>query len=215
MTTGAAGTEATVENTGTNTNAVLEFTIPRGAMPTLEAGPVQTVPSGQNANVEVTENGQGTGYTLNLTIPQGPTGPGYGLNAYGGRYNSTQQSITTVTSQDTTLDLTNVMSANEGVDTTTANTITIQDAGVYEIHYRALVGMDQAGTVTLSVQDGSSPVDGTAQQLTLAMNAPQVFETVTIAELSQGDNLTLNFNTQASGANVTVNNAVLIVKMLD
>ena len=117
-TTGEPGTNAQVTNSGTSGNAILNFTIPRGATgatgptgpqglqgetgatgptgpqglqgetgatgptgpqglqgetPTLEIGTVTTGEPGTQATASIT--GTAPNYVLNLTIPQGPTGP--------------------------------------------------------------------------------------------------------------------------------------------
>lgn len=101
--TGAAGTNATVTNTGTAQDAILNFTIPRGATgvtgptgptgetgetgatgptgptgadaetPTISIGTVTTGAPGTEATASI--SGTAPNYLLNLTIPQGPTGP--------------------------------------------------------------------------------------------------------------------------------------------
>ena len=93
-TTTAPGTNASVVNTGTSSNAVLNFSIPAGATgptgptgpqglqgetgpsgetPTLAIGTVTTGAPGTEATASIT--GTAPNYVLNLTIPQGPTGP--------------------------------------------------------------------------------------------------------------------------------------------
>ena len=102
-TTGEPGTNAQVTNSGTSENAILNFTIPRGETgatgptgpqglqgetgatgptgpqglqgetPILEIGTVTTGEPGTQAAASIT--GTAPNYILNLTIPQGPTGP--------------------------------------------------------------------------------------------------------------------------------------------
>ena len=108
-TTGDAGTVASVTNSGTSENVVLNFVIPRGEQgltgptgpqgeqgiqgltgetgatgptgptgptgetPTLAIGTVSTGEPGSQAAANIT--GTAPNYVLNLTIPQGPTGP--------------------------------------------------------------------------------------------------------------------------------------------
>ena len=111
-TTGEPGTNSQVTNSGTSENAILNFTIPRGATgpqglqgetgatgptgpqglqgetgatgptgpqglqgetPILEIGTVTTGEPGTQATASIT--GTAPNYILNLTIPQGPTGP--------------------------------------------------------------------------------------------------------------------------------------------
>ena len=87
-TTAEPGTDATVTNVGTAENVILEFSIPTGAngadgatgptgptgaTPTLTIGTVTTGDPGTEATATIT--GTSPNFVLNLTIPQGPTGP--------------------------------------------------------------------------------------------------------------------------------------------
>ena len=99
-TTGEAGTDATVINSGTAENVILDFTIPAeatgptgptgadgaigatgptgpagidGETPTITIGTVTTGAPGTDAEATIT--GTAPNFILNLTIPQGPTGP--------------------------------------------------------------------------------------------------------------------------------------------
>ncbi len=88
------GTQATATISGTDGNYTLDFTIPQGATgpqgetgaegaqgvagqdgetPTLAIGTVSTGAPGSDAEATIT--GTAPNYVLNLTIPQGPTGP--------------------------------------------------------------------------------------------------------------------------------------------
>ena len=81
VTTGEAGTDATVTNSGTSSNAVLDFVIPKGekgdkgdqgdtgATPNIQIGNVQTLEPGQQATASV--NGTPENPLLNLGIPKG------------------------------------------------------------------------------------------------------------------------------------------------
>ena len=70
-TTGAAGTNASVINTGTNTAAVFAFTIPRGATGATGATGAQGIP-GSSATIDPVPT------TISLNIP---TSTGYGVNS--------------------------------------------------------------------------------------------------------------------------------------
>ena len=93
-TTSDPGTAASVTNVGTEDNVILEFNIPAGATgptgatgdigptgptgatgdtPTLTIGTVTTGDPGTEASATIT--GTSPNFILNLTIPQGPTGP--------------------------------------------------------------------------------------------------------------------------------------------
>ena len=83
-TTGEAGTEASVVNSGTSENVILDFVIPQGVQgetgpqgadgitPTLAIGTVTTGAPGSEAAASIT--GEAPNYVLNLTIPQGLPG---------------------------------------------------------------------------------------------------------------------------------------------
>ena len=74
--TGDPGTEASVTNSGTETDVILDFVIPEGIAgetPNLTIGTVTTGNPGTEAAATIT--GTAPNFVLNLTIPQGPTGP--------------------------------------------------------------------------------------------------------------------------------------------
>lgn len=83
-TTGAAGTNASVSNSGTSSAAVLNFTIPRGdtgaagqngqdgAAASVSVGTTTTLPAGSSATV--TNSGTSSAAVLNFGIPKGDTG---------------------------------------------------------------------------------------------------------------------------------------------
>lgn len=79
-TTGEPGTDASVTNSGTNTEVKLNFTIPRGAngatgaTPNLQIGEVTTLDAGNDATASIT--GTPENPLLNLGIPKGADGGG-------------------------------------------------------------------------------------------------------------------------------------------
>lgn len=187
-TTGEAGGEASVTNTGTAENVVLDFTIPQGP----------TGPQGE------------TGAT-------GPTGPANGLNAFGGIYNEQTGTVELTDSTATVVDLDTTMPENN-VSYDTPNNITIQEDGIYELIYFAQVSSNQTGDITLSVRDGDSNVDGTAISKNLTQSQVYTYNGDFIANLTQGSNLNLTFQgTTTTTLTLTGEglNAYLIVKKLD
>ena len=75
VTTGAAGTQAEVTNTGDEHDAVFNFKIPqgqRGSAATIRIGETESVATGEPA--EVTNSGTTTDAVLNFKIPRGPAG---------------------------------------------------------------------------------------------------------------------------------------------
>ena len=71
VTTGEAGTDATVTNIGTSGAAVLDFSIPRGAAATITAGTTTTGAAGTSASV--VNSGNESAAVLDFTIPGSPT----------------------------------------------------------------------------------------------------------------------------------------------
>ena len=84
VTTGAAGTQAEVANSGDEHDAVFNFKIPqgeRGNAATIRIGTTEVADSG--APAEVTNSGTATDAVLNFKIPRGPTGePGHASYLY-------------------------------------------------------------------------------------------------------------------------------------
>lgn len=72
VTTGNPGSSATVTNSGTDTAAVFDFTIPRGDAATVAVGTVSTGVAGSAATV--TNSGSAGAAVFNFTIPQGVPG---------------------------------------------------------------------------------------------------------------------------------------------
>lgn len=103
VTTGAAGSNVVITNSGTTANAVLNFSIPRGdagangsngangAAATVAIGTVTTGAAGSSASV--TNVGTSTNAILNMTIPRGNTGASGGgyvsVDTYGAVGNGT------------------------------------------------------------------------------------------------------------------------------
>lgn len=98
-TTGSAGTDATVTNSGTDTDVTLDFTIPQGV--TGDTGPsgpanslsIGTVSTGATA---ATITGTAPNQTLNLTLQKGDTGGtgSTGKGFTGGNYSATTGEVT-------------------------------------------------------------------------------------------------------------------------
>ncbi len=148
-TTGAPGTNASVTNSGTAQNAVLNFTIPAGkngtdgtdgadgTPATVSIGTTTTGTPGTNAFV--TNTGTQQDAVLNFTIPAGKDGKDgkdgtNGLASYGGLYSSKNQTAKPASAAayqqvqlDSAMPLSNV---NTGL-----NNLTIGSDGNYEISY--------------------------------------------------------------------------------
>lgn len=106
-TTGAAGTNASVTNTGTSSAAVLNFTIPRGdkgdkgdtgsagSAATISVGTVTTGAEGSDATV--TNSGTSSAAVFDFTIPRGATGATGGKGDKGDQGDAATISVGTTT----------------------------------------------------------------------------------------------------------------------
>ena len=104
-----------------------------------------------------------TGYTIDFTIPQGPTGPtgitgptgatgpANGLNAYGGKFSNTSQTLNISLGSATQIPLANNL-PNLNTTYTPANSITVAQAGTYEINYFSNISAAVATTITQAVR---------------------------------------------------------------
>ncbi len=154
------------------------------------------------------------GYKLNFVIPAGEPGPANGLNAYGGLYSTNQQSINLNGVAPITVTLDNVM-AQSNIDTTANNSsITITNAGNYEITYRAIVNLNSEGEVSMSVQNGGQNLAGTIETLTLPATQDTVLTNTVITALNNNDTLTLVISS-GSQLDGNIEAASLVVKKID
>ena len=217
-TTGAPGTNASVTNTGTESNAVLNFVIPAGTTgatgangatgadgtaATIQVGTTTTGAPGTEASV--TNTGTESNAVLNFVIPAGATG----ASAAESRpsvlavQDTTEQALTENTPVSFAVNL-----LQSGTDLTHAagsNQITVETPGIYQAAFTAEVSPTGTATlpltISLSLEQGttiletSSTTMTTAEQSnTLAWNIPF---TVTAAPevlqiLSDGTDVILN-----------------------
>lgn len=106
--------------------------------------------------------------------------------------------------------------ANENV-TASGNTLTVAQAGDYEITYN--LGATAGTEITnanFAIQENGSDITGTTETATIGTTTPTVFNGSIIAPLTAGAEITMTVADPASGnATITVDNARLIVKKLD
>ena len=154
-----------------------------------------------------------------LTGPTGPTGPtgtsGTGLDSYGGRYSTIDQTFTTTTGTPTQIELANVMPALDIDTTTNPNALTITDAGDYELTYNALAEVDNAGNLTLAIRNNGTNIPGTVQTLTLTANESESFGGSIIVTLAAGSIIDLALTSTVDTTDGTVNQASLTAKKIN
>ena len=168
-TTTDAGSNASVTNSGTNENVILDFSIPRGSIgPT---GP--TGPTGPQGNI-------------GLTGATGATGPTGGVAAYGERYTEGAETVTLTPNQDGQIPLqTNGPSLNTTY--TTSNAITVGDAGTYQIYYLLDASSSQQADITVFVRKNNTEIDGSSITLNAPANENELFIGSIITTLAAGD----------------------------
>lgn len=139
-----------------------------------------------------------TGYTIDFVIPQGPTGPtgiigptgptgpANGLNAYGGKYNNTSQTLNLAIGSATQVPLANAM-PNLNTTYTPANSITVAQAGTYEINYFSNVSAAVATTITQAVRVNGTNIPSTVISRALSVGVGSTYTGSTIVTLAAGD----------------------------
>ena len=192
-----------------NTNYLLNFVIPQG--PTGPQG--LTGPTGATGP-------QGLAGPTGATGPQGVTGPtgpsSEGLKAYGGRYSNTEQSISLSILTPTQIALTNTM-PNSNTSYTTANTITTQQGGIYEINYYVNMTATVATTVTVAVRSNGTNIASTVISRLLSVGTNSIYSGNTIVNLPANANIDLAMSASLA-VGITLGtgvNATLSIKRLN
>lgn len=166
-----------------------------------------------------------TGYTIDFVIPQGPTGPtgitgttgptgatgpANGLNAYGGKYNNTSQTLNLTIGSATQIPLANNM-PNLNTTYTPTNSITVTQAGTYEINYFSNVSAALGTTVTQAVRINGTNIPSTIISRILSVGVGSTYTGSTIVTLAAGDVIDMAISallavdlTLGSGVNATL-----------
>ncbi len=198
VTTGDPGSEVVVTNRGTDTEAILDFVIPRGII-----GP--TGPIGATGP-------QGISGLQGIEGPTGPTGPAAGLNAYGGLFSTATQTFP----QSQTPIVVTLENPMEDYDVTDENnTVTIVEGGVYEINYTISATLKDAGNLVVAVRNVERVIDGTTATIELPANITGTLAKSVIVDLIDGAALSLAILSSTAANGGTINQATLSVKLLD
>lgn len=192
-TTTEPGTNASVTNVGTPSNAILDFNIPAGATgpigpqgiqgpagPTGPAGPIgPTGPAGPAGPAGPQGN----------TGPAGPSGTTE-TNTYGRKYDTSQTPLTLTenTPQDVPLASNGLAS---GITQETANKLTIPSSGIYKIDYYFSGQSNTATDVTLTLNQNATTVSNATISKNLAANADTALIGSTINNFNANDKIGL------------------------
>ena len=178
-----------------NSDYLLNFVIPQG--PTGPQGIAGTIgatgPTGPQG-IAGTDGPtgptgpQGIAGTIGATGPTGitgPTGPANGLNAYGGKYSDTPQTLNLVIGTPTQIPLANSL-PNLNTTYTPTNSITVAQAGNYEINYFSNVSAALGTTVTQAVRSNGTNIPSTVVSRVLAVGVGSIYSGSVIVALPAG-----------------------------
>lgn len=119
------------------------------------------------------------------TGPTGPTGTA-NLNAYGGLYNATPQTLNLTVGGTTQLPMAVTM-PSKNTTYAPANSITAGTAGVYEINYYTNVSAALGTTVTLSVRRNGTAIPQATVPRVLSVGVGSLFSGSFLISLNAGD----------------------------
>lgn len=187
-TTGAAGTNASVTNSGTAENVVLNFTIPRGN--TGDTGPIGPQgpqgPQGLQGNTGVAGETGPTG----PTGPQGPAGTS-AVATFGSKYDNATNNITLDANVSQTIPLGST-GPNSGITTGTQNALTITEAGTYKVDYFFSGSPSTNANVTVEISQNTTPIGSTTIVKDTTTNNDSDFVGSSINSFAAGDNISLS-----------------------
>ena len=195
---------ASVTNSGTKENVILNFNIPRGA-----TGP-QGIAGPQGAQGAVGPMGPpGPQGAQGIQGPAGPTGPT--LSTYGRKYNDTTTAISLEAniSQEVPLGKAGPV---ENITTATKNKLTITQNGVYLIEYFFSGSASANGNITVGVKQNNNTIGSSTITKSVTQGTNTDFSGSTINSLSANDEIGLSIEstvvaniTPATGTNAYLN----------
>lgn len=204
-TTGEPGTNASVTNSGTDENAILDFVIPRGD--TGATGPAG--PQGLQGEQGL-QGIAGIQGPTGPTGPQGPAGP-TAIETYGRKYNTSTDNISLETNIAQNIPLGNNGPSNK-ITTATQNKLTIAENGVYLVEYGFSGSSSTNATLTVEVKQNANAIGSTSIVKTVTANNNTDFNSSTINSFAVGDEIGLSIKsstaatiTPANGTNAYLN----------
>ena len=150
-----------------------------------------------------------------VTGATGPTGVA-NLNAYGGLYSTTPQTLNLTIGGTTQLPIATAM-PSKNTTYTPANSITVANTGVYEINYYTNVSAALGTTVTLTVRRNGTAIPQATLSRVLAVGVSSLYNGSFVVSLTAGDVIDMAISallavgvTLGGGVNTT-----LTVKQID
>ncbi len=162
---------------------------------------------------------QGIAGEVGATGPTGPTGPAGEpaiIEAYGGLFDTSVESLDLTPGTPTLIPLASVMPSSNV--TAGTNTLTIEETGVYEINYMlsGTAALGNTGDITLSVQNNGVAIPSAEITQRVTTNDSVQMTGSTIVTLAEGDVLSLALESELTATfNLNADtNATLSVKKL-
>ena len=181
---------------------LINFTIPRGAT---GATGEQGIAGPTGATGATGEQG-----IAGPTGATGATGPANGLNAYGGKYNNTASTINLSIGTPTQVPLAVAM-PNLNTTYAATNSITVAQAGTYEINYFSNASAAVATTLTQAVRANGVNIPSTVISRALTVGVSTIYSGSTIVTLAAGDVIDMTYQallalgvTLGSGVNASL-----------
>lgn len=138
------------------------------------------------------------------------TGPTAGLAAYGGKYSNTAQTINLGIGTQSQIALANTM-PNLNTTYTPTNSITVTQAGTYEINYYSNISVALGTTVTLAVRNNGTNIPDTVISRVLSVGVGSIYSGSVIVTLTAGSVIDMAISalvavgvTLGSGVNATL-----------
>ena len=100
------------------------------------------------------------------------------------------------------------------VDYTNANSVTISEAGDYEINYSANLTSTNSATISLAVRENGTPIDSAMITNVFSDGENRIYSGSVIRTLAAGDVIDMVI-TPTGAATGSIINAALSVKLLD
>ena len=220
-TTGAPGTNASVTNTGTESNAVLNFVIPAGATgatgadgtaATVQVGTTTTGAPGTDASV--TNTGTESNAVLNFVIPAGATG----ASAAESRpsvlavQDTTEQALTENTPVSFAVNL--LQSGTDLTHVAGSNQITVETPGIYQAAFTAEVSPTGTATlpltISLSLEQGTTILETSSTTMTTAEQSNTLAWNIPFAVTAAPEVLQI----LSDGTDVILNRATLTINKI-
>lgn len=168
VSTGAPGTSASVTNSGTDTNAILNFVIPRGATgDTGATGPRGvTGPQGPAGPQGATgpQGAPGPQGPQGEQGPQGPAGPGAESASYGSFYTTGDLTL----NENASFPLTGTITTQGITVDPATGVVTLPNTGVYKVDYGVVPVISQFSDIVSLYLNGAE-VPGTRMSLEVNM----------------------------------------------